>query len=197
MDRVERAFIEIDRKFFLPDRAKRDFLRDSPIPIGYDQTTSQPSLIKKMIRILNPDKNSTVLEIGTGCGYQTALLAKLSKKVYTVEIIPELLDYARGKLNSLKLCNIDFKTGDGNLGWAEFSPFDSIIISAGCSSISAALVDQLAANGTLIAPVGTKRLQYLTVLKKINDGKIHKKTLDPVSFVELIGETGWNNGNPE
>jgi len=191
MNDLENRFINVDRKNFLPEEIKKYYSWDSPLEIGYGQTTSQPSLIIKMIKILNPDENSKVLEIGTGCGYQTALLACVSKTVYTIELIEKLSLFAQKNLSDLDFENIFFRIADGNHGWKEFSPFDRIIISAGSLKVSDELIEQLNINGKLLAPIGGSSFQTLTLIEKDENEKIFTSKYDDVRFVELKGNSGW------
>ena len=181
--KIIKYYNELDRSYFMDEYKNLSHL-DTPFPIGYGQTISQPSLVLKMTILLDVDKDSKVLEIGTGSGYQTALLAKASKIVYTVERIEELYLGAREKLTQAGYTNINFKFGDGSLGWEENAPYDRIMVTASASKLPDRLLDQLAPNGKMVIPVGTD----LLLITKDIDGKIKKETVIKVRFVDLIGD---------
>ena len=166
---------------------------DRPLPIGYDQTISQPSLVLEMTKLLEPEKDSKTLEIGTGSGFQTALLAKMSMEVYTVERIGELMKKAKERLNALNFSNIFYKTGDGSTGWQEHAPYDRIMVTAAAGSLPDELVEQLAIGGRMVIPVGPPYLQELKLVTKTDNGDINIRTVELVRFVELKGQYGWNN----
>ena len=168
---------------------------DNPLPIGYGQTISQPSLVLQMTRELELEKTHKVLEIGTGSGYQTAFLAEFSGEVYTVERIAELSNKAKSRIEGLGYKNVHFKIGDGSYGWSEYAPYDRIIVTAAAGRIPDALIDQLKTGGKMILPVGESDLQELVRVIKKDDGRIDKEYLTLVRFVELVGEYGWG-GNP-
>lgn len=174
--KVHRAMRRVPRADFLPDDLKYLAARDAPLPIGEEQTISQPSLVALMTEALNLRANSRVLEIGTGCGYQTAVLAEIAREVFTIEIRPKLSETAQRTLKKLGYANIRFKTGDGREGWKEFAPFDAILVTAAPREIPSALLEQLKETGTLIIPVGpsegTQRLLCV-------------RNLAPVRFVPL------------
>ncbi|KAF5088411.1 protein-L-isoaspartate(D-aspartate) O-methyltransferase [Acetobacterium wieringae] len=186
-------FVHLDRSYFIDNEMKEFADRDQPLSIGYEQTISQPSLVLEMTQILAPEKNSCVLEIGTGSGYQTALLARFSKMVYTIERIPELSETAQKRLNNLGYKNIVYKIGDGSEGWAEFAPFNRIIVTAAAERIPKELIDQLARGGKMIIPVGPPELQELKLICKDDDGQLRQQTVDLVRFVEMKGKYGWKN----
>jgi protein-L-isoaspartate(D-aspartate) O-methyltransferase len=165
---------------------------DGPLPIGYGQTISQPSLVLEMTRLLSPGMDSKVLEIGTGSGYQTAILAKFSAKVYTVERIAELMEKAKKRLEALNFSNICYKVGDGSKGWQEYAPYDRIMVTAAASLLPKELVDQLAVGGRMVIPVGPPSMQELKLVTKTSKGDVHVQTVTAVRFVELKGEYGWN-----
>jgi len=161
---------------------------DEAIPIGYEQTISQPSLVLEMTLALDLQKESRVLEIGTGSGYQTAMLAPFVQQVYTVERIKPLADQAKQRLQKAGFENIQFKTDDGSIGWKEYAPYDRIIVTAAATTIPVELTEQLAEGGTMIIPAGPPSLQQLLLLNKDADGKISKKVLGEVRFVPLKGK---------
>ena len=190
-DKLLAFYNRLDRSLFLEGEYKSYAGIDSPLPIGHGQTISQPSLVLEMTRMLEVDKNCKVLEIGTGSGYQTALLAEFAGSVYTVERIEELSEQARKRLDDLAYTNIRFKVDDGSVGWAENGPYDRIMVTAAAGSIPKELVEQLKQGGKMIIPVGLKGLQDLTLLSKDADGKIQTKSMGAVTFVELKGPYGW------
>ncbi|KOF12323.1 protein-L-isoaspartate(D-aspartate) O-methyltransferase [Planococcus glaciei] len=161
---------------------------DEALPIGFDQTISQPSLVLEMTLALDLQPDSKVLEIGTGSGFQTALLAEFSEEVYTVESIKELHGRAKERLKEAGFKNIRFQLDDGSMGWQEFAPYDRIMVTAAASTVPAELLDQLNVNGKLLIPVGTPAMQELTLLEKDADGKVTSTVLNYVRFVPLKGK---------
>jgi len=188
---LEAYFCSLDRSFFIDSDIKKCAALDRPLPIGFGQTISQPSLVLEMTRLLAPEKDSKVLEIGTGSGFQTAILAKMSAKVFTVERIEELMEKAKKRLEALKFSNICFKVGDGSKGWPEYAPYDRIMVTAAARVVPDELVSQLAAGGRMVIPVGPPDLQELQLITKTDDGAIHTNTVEMVRFVELKGQYGW------
>lgn len=182
----------LDRSYFIDNEMKEFADLDKPLSIGYEQTISQPSLVLEMTRILEPEMSSRVLEIGTGSGYQTALLARFSKTVYTIERIAELSETAQKRLETLGYTNIVYKIGDGSEGWKENAPFDRIMVTAAAERIPNELIDQLAIGGKMIIPVGQPELQELQLVIKDADGHVHQQTVDLVRFVEMKGKYGWH-----
>lgn len=189
--KLERFFRSLDRAFFLDNEMKRYACLDEPLPIGFGQTISQPSLVLEMTRILSPEKDSKVLEIGTGSGFQTALLAKMSGEVYTIERIPELMEKAKTRLEKLNFSNIHYKVGDGSIGWQENAPYDRIMVTAAASVLPDELVSQLAGGGRMVIPVGPPELQVLKLVVKNEEGKLDISSIELVRFVELKGPYGW------
>lgn len=181
----------LDRAYFIDNEMKIFADLDKPLSIGYEQTISQPSLVLEMTRILEPEMDSRVLEIGTGSGYQSAILARFSKTVYTIERIPELSETAQKRLETLGYRNIVYKIGDGSEGWKENAPFDRIMVTAAAEKIPDELLEQLATGGKMIIPVGPPELQELKLFIKDANGKIHQQTVDLVRFVEMKGKYGW------
>lgn len=190
-DKYHQFFKNLDRSFFLPKEYKKYSASDRPIPIGHNQTASQPSLVLKMTATLGVEKGDKILEIGTGCGYQTAFLAEFAKKVYSVELIEELSKKAQLNLHSLGYNNIEFKIGDGSGGWQEKAPFDKIMVTAAVSKIPKELVIQLKKNGRMIIPIGSKHNQKLVLVTKDKNGNINKEKLESVVFVEFKGKYGF------
>lgn len=180
---VLKAMRKVPRHLFVPKEYESEAYDDNPIPIGYGQTISQPYIVAYMTEIAEPDPSKTVLEIGTGSGYQAAVLAETVKSVYSIEIVPELAMESAERLKKLGYKNITVKYGDGYKGWKEFSPFDIIIVTAAAEQIPQPLIDQLAENGRLVIPVGAPlAVQELILLIK-KDGKIEKRRLTFVRFV--------------
>lgn len=189
MQELEKFFRSLDRSFFLEGEMKKYADLDEPLPIGFGQTISQPSLVLKMTKLLAPEKDSKVLEIGTGSGFQTAILAKMSAKVFTVEKIDELMEKAKKRLEALGFSNIYFKVGDGSKGWREYAPYDRIMVTAAARVLPDELVEQLANGGRMVIPIGPPlQLQELKLITKTDDGDIQIKTAGWVKFVELKGE---------
>ncbi|MGB4590400.1 MAG: protein-L-isoaspartate(D-aspartate) O-methyltransferase [Clostridiaceae bacterium] len=189
---LQEFYEKLDRSFFLEGAIKLAAYVNAPLSIGFGQTISQPSLVLFMTGILDPDKNSKVLEIGTGSGYQTALLAEFSSEVFTIEIIPELSKKAKKRLDEMNYKNIHYKVGDGSEGWSEFAPFDRIMVTAAAEVIPFELVQQLDPNGRMVIPIGPSELQELQVITKDKIGNIHVEVVELVRFVEMVGKYGWN-----
>jgi protein-L-isoaspartate(D-aspartate) O-methyltransferase len=184
--RLIQAMLKIPRHMFVPEDLRESAYGDNPIPIGMDQTISQPYIVALMTELLRLKEKEKVLEVGTGSGYQTAILAEMGCEVYTVEILEPLLQKARKALESLGYDNIRYRTGDGYKGWEEFSPFDAIIVTAAPDHIPQPLIDQLKINGRMIIPVGDL-YQELVLIKKKEKG-VDMKTITPVRFVPMTGE---------
>ncbi|MEW6556305.1 MAG: protein-L-isoaspartate(D-aspartate) O-methyltransferase [Elusimicrobiota bacterium] len=185
--KVLQAMLKVERYKFVPKQYQKNAYDDTPLPIGYGQTISQPYIVALMTQLLNLKGNEKVLEIGTGSGYQAAILAELCKNggaVYTIEIIPELGKGAEKLLNTMGYKNISVKIDDGYLGWPEYAPFDGIIVTCAPDEIPQPLIDQLKDSGKMVIPVG-EFWQELILVKKIK-GKIIKKSIIPVRFVPMI-----------
>jgi protein-L-isoaspartate(D-aspartate) O-methyltransferase len=178
------------RHLFVGEALMEQAYGDFPLPIGKEQTISQPYIVAEMTQALQPKKEDRVLEIGTGSGYQTAVLAEIVYRVYTVERIRLLLDKARRIFDMFHYHNIVTKYSDGTFGWADESPFDGIIVTAGAPEVPEILVKQLAPGGRMVIPVGKQHTQELLVLNK-NENGIHQTTLGGCRFVKLVGEHGW------
>lgn len=179
------AIESVPRHLFVPDEYRDRAYDDGPLPIGYGQTISQPYIVAYMTELLNVGPDDIVLEIGTGSGYQAAVLSKIVKKVYTVEIIEELGLAAKERLKALNYDNVEVKIGDGYYGWEEHAPYDGIIVTAASEHIPPPLIKQLKDNCNMIIPVGSPfNIQNLMLVKK-SGGKITTKSLIPVRFVPL------------
>ncbi len=189
MTAVTRAVRAVHREEFLPPQQRAHAADDAPLPIGYAQTISQPSLVEEMTRELQLTDRSRVLEIGTGSGYQTAILAEIAAEIFTVERIPELADAARERLERLGYSNIRYRVGDGALGWPEAAPFDGIVVTAAPADVPAPLTEQLAPNGRMVIPVGPRvDAQRLLLVTKDAGGRIRQQELFGVRFVPLVSE---------
>jgi protein-L-isoaspartate(D-aspartate) O-methyltransferase len=191
--RVILAMLKVKRHEFVDEALAARAYGDSSLPIGYGQTISQPYIVARMSEALELDPGMKVLEIGTGSGYQAAILAEMGAEVYSVERIRPLYIEALNRLIRLRYFNVKLKLSDGTLGWEEFAPYDRIIVAAGGPDIPYPLLEQLRDPGIMVVPVGKeKRKQHLIKILK-RDGKYFKKDLGPVQFVELVGEFGWKN----
>ncbi|MBN2484083.1 MAG: protein-L-isoaspartate(D-aspartate) O-methyltransferase [Candidatus Omnitrophica bacterium] len=190
--KVVDAFLSVPREYFVPDILMPDAYTDRPLSIGYDQTISQPYIVALMTELLDLGSSDKVLEIGTGSGYQTAILAAIGCSVYSVERIPELAEKAEKILKTLKL-NVSLKVDDGTEGWPEHSPYDKIIVTAAATVIPQPLIEQLSSPGTLIMPVGESFQQTLTILKKTPTGKSERTSAGGCIFVPLIGKYAPGN----
>ncbi|MFH0791313.1 MAG: protein-L-isoaspartate(D-aspartate) O-methyltransferase [Candidatus Omnitrophota bacterium] len=189
--RVLDAFLKVPRHKFVSDEAQSSAYADYPLPIGENQTISQPYMVALMSQLLELKGDEKVLEIGTGSGYQAAILAELSRTVYSIERIPSLAEKAEKLLNELGYTNIKIKVDDGTLGWQESSPFDAIIVTAASPEIPQALIKQLADSGRLVLPVGQAFSQTLVLVKK-DKGRVETKEICGCVFVPLIGKYGYN-----
>lgn len=189
---IYKFYKQLDRAYFIENESKPFSHYDEALPIGHGQTISQPSLVLQMTLSLAPDKNCRTLEIGTGSGYQTALLAEFSDKVFTVEKISELSASARKRLDKLGYKNIEYLIGDGSTGWPLHAPYDRIMVTAAARQVPEELIEQLNTNGCMIIPVGESYSQDLLLIKKDESGKISRETVNKVIFVELIGKYGWS-----
>ena len=188
--RVLEAFLKVPRERFVPARERMHAYADRPLPIGFGQTISQPYMVAIMLEALQLSGREKVLEIGTGSGYQTALLAELAREVYTVDIIPELVDQARWVLKDLGYRNVRFRVGDGGEGWPEHAPFDRILVSAAMPEVPPPLLDQLADGGILVGPVGDLMEQDLVRLRRRGEA-FTRESLGRCAFVPLRGKWGF------
>jgi protein-L-isoaspartate(D-aspartate) O-methyltransferase len=184
---VLRAMREIPRHLFLPASVRELAYDDRPVPIGHGATISQPYIVAWMTELLEPRKAQRVLEIGTGSGYQAAVLAELVRHVYTIEIVPELAQSAQRLLEKLGYRNITVRQGDGYRGWPDEAPFDRVILTAAPRELPQTLIDQIAPGGRLVAPVGGSVFaQELVVVDKRPDGSIRRRSVGGVAFVPMV-----------
>ena len=185
------AFSKVEREKFVPSGLQRSTYNDFPLSIGEEQTISQPYIAALMTQNLKLRKDDKILEIGTGSGYQTAILAELSKMVYSVERIKTLAEKAKKKLKELGYTNVKILVGDGTMGWEEFSPYDRILVTAGAKRVPLPLINQLKEEGIMVIPVGGAYSQQLKIIQK-EKNKIKSDTLERCIFVPLIGKYGWS-----
>ena len=194
---ILQLFDQVPRHLFLPQGVWPRAYEDAPIPIGYSQTASQPSLQALYLSILKPTTDETVLEIGTGSGFLTALLALTANRVYSVERVRELSARARVALDELRLKNVALMVGDGTIGWRKYAPFDVIVVSAASPSIPKAFLDQLGEGGRMLIPVGSMEDQELILVRR-EDGEIQQEVIQGgCTFVPLLGRFAWASEHPE
>jgi protein-L-isoaspartate(D-aspartate) O-methyltransferase len=186
-ERVLGAMERVPRHRFVPEELQSLAYTDQPLPIGHDQTISQPYIVALMTYESRPQPQSRALDVGTGSGYQAAVLAEVCQDVYSIEIVPQLADDAAKRLASLGYGHVTVRSGDGYRGWPEHAPFDVIIVAAAPDHVPQPLVDQLATGGRLVIPVG-RYFQNLLVLEKRTDGSLHRRNIAPVAFVPMTGE---------
>lgn len=189
--KVLAALRKVPRHLFVSEALMDQAYNDCPLPIGEQQTISQPFIVAEMTQALQLSKDDRVLEIGTGSGYQAAVLAEIVSKVYTVERHHSLFLRTRKLFDDLNYFNIVTKYSDGTLGWKAESPFDAIIVTAGSPKIPTALTDQLAVGGRMVIPVGDHHSQNLILIHKTNEG-IQEESLGRCRFVKLVGKDGWH-----
>ncbi|MCX7147441.1 MAG: protein-L-isoaspartate(D-aspartate) O-methyltransferase [Sulfuritalea sp.] len=186
--RVMDALRQTPRDEFVPHELRYGAYANRPLPIGHGQTISQPYVVALMTGLIQPQPEDVVLEIGTGSGYQAAILSPLVKQVYSMEIIEELAGQASERLQRLGYHNVDVRTGNGRLGWPEHAPYDAILVTAAATRVPPALIEQLKPGGTLVIPVGLQHVaQDLLVIRKRSDGSLEEKHVLPVVFVPLTG----------
>jgi protein-L-isoaspartate(D-aspartate) O-methyltransferase len=183
---VLRAMRTVPRHEFVPEHLRDEAYNDHPLSIGYGATISQPYIVAAMTELLQPAAHHRVLEIGTGSGYQAAVLSLLVKDVYSIEIVPQLATSSEATLRRLGYANVHVRQGDGYKGWPEFAPFDGIILTAAPPDIPQALINQLRPGGRLVAPVGGGGEQQLMLLEKDRDGKVRRRAVFPVMFVPMV-----------
>jgi len=190
-ERVTAAMSKVPRHEFVPAWERPSAYADRPLPIGHGQTISQPFIVALMTDLVDVRPGDTVLEVGTGCGYQAAVLAELAKAVYTIEIVEPLGREAAERLERLGYNNVTAKIGDGYQGWPEHAPFDAIIVTAAPRDVPEPLIDQLKLGGRLVVPVGGQiGVQTLLVLEKQRDGTVKRRNVLAVRFVPLVDQSG-------
>lgn len=187
-DRVLAAILKVPRHKFVPQRLERFAYEDGPLPIGHEQTISQPYIVALMTELACVGPEDKVLEIGTGSGYQAAILAELAREVYTIELLKPLADSSRARLKEMGYENIQVNCGDGYLGWEEFAPYDAIIVTCAPDQVPQVLLEQLSLGGRLVIPVGTL-FQELKLITKTKNG-IKEESVIPVRFVPMIRSQG-------
>jgi len=187
---VAAAMLQVPREAFVSPHQADLAYANRPLPIGHGQTISQPVIVALMTQLLRPRAGLKLLEVGTGSGYQAAILAALGAEVFTVETIPELAETARCQIHQLGYERVHVRRGDGSLGWPEEAPFDAIIVTAAGPRIPEALVDQLGPGGRMVIPVGGPGFQTLKLIEKAADGGVHSRDVLPVAFVPLVGTSG-------
>jgi len=189
---VLNVMTKVPRHEFVPENMASVAYEDSALPIEGGQTISQPFMVAVMTQLLNLDKGKKVLEVGTGSGYQAAVLAEIAGHVYTIETIASLSHKAQDVINKLGYKNVEFIVGDGTQGYAQAAPYDAIIVTAAAPSIPSALTEQLSEGGTLVVPVGNRWKQTLNIVKKSGDKLTVEEKIDCV-FVPLLGKYGWKS----
>jgi len=189
--RVLRAMEAVPRHAFVPEELRDRAYADGPLPIGHGQTISQPYIVALMTQVAEVEPGRKVLEVGTGSGYQAAVLAELGARVFTIEIVEGLARTAADRLRRLAYEEVHVRHGDGYRGWPSEAPFDAIVVTAAPDDIPDALVDQLAPGGRMVVPVGPRfGIQHLTVVEKSEDGRTTERSLLPVRFVPMVREPG-------
>jgi len=190
-ERVISALEAVPRHLFVPDYLRHDAYRDRALPIACEQTISQPSVVARMSEDLSVREDDSVLEIGTGSGYQTAILALLARRVFSIERLGPLAREAIGRMQALELPNVKIQVFDGTVGWGGAAPFDRILVTAAAPRVPDALLSQLAPGGRLVIPEGNRDGQRLVIYRKTRLGTVARTLGEPVRFVPLIGRHGW------
>jgi protein-L-isoaspartate(D-aspartate) O-methyltransferase len=189
---ILRLFEQIPRHEFIPEAVWHRAYEDVPVPIGFGQTASQPSLQALYMQLLELKPTDRVLEIGTGSGFQTAILARLVDRVYSVERLRELSVRARAAMDRLRISNVALLVGDGSIGWSRYAPYDAILVAAAAPEIPEPLIEQLAVGGRMLVPVGDLEMQRLVLVTHTPDGIEEQEVLD-CTFVPLLGRFGWED----
>ena len=189
-DSILKAFKKVPRHKFVPSKYRKYAYDDRPLPIAKNQTISQPYIVAEMIDAMDIDQSDSVLEIGIGSGYAGAVLSRIVKRVYGVELHQKLVSEANDRFDKLGYDNIEIKQGDGTKGWEEYSPYAGIMVSAAAPEIPGALLEQLEEGGYLIIPLGQRHIQNLTRIKKVGDG-YQQENMEMVRFVPLVNKEGW------
>jgi protein-L-isoaspartate(D-aspartate) O-methyltransferase len=193
-ERVLAAMRKVHRHLFVKDHLRNQAYGDHALPIGASQTISQPYIVARMTEMLEVRLEHSVLEIGTGSGYQTAILALLARRVYSLERIAELAQQAIPRMRQLGLDNVKIQVFDGTVGWSEWAPYDRIMVTAGAPKVPEPLLEQLAPGGMLLVPEGPMQAQRLVLYKKSARGEIRRREGEEVAFVPLLGRHGWKAG---
>ena len=191
--RVLDAIQKIPRHRFVPEHVRAQAYGDHALPIGSSQTISQPYIVARMSELLAVKPEHSILEIGSGSGYQTAILAHLARRVYSLERIADLAHQAIQRMRELGLDNVKVQTFDGTVGWSDVAPFDRIMVTAGSPQVPPPLLEQLRVGGRLLIPEGARNEQILVVYRKLRQG-LRRTVHEPVTFVPLIGRHGWDGG---
>lgn len=184
------VFDRVPRHLFVPEAVRHRAYEDAPVPIGFGQTASQPSLQAFYMQVLGVRPRDRVLEVGTGSGYQTAILAHLADRVHSIERVRELATRARGALDSLRISNVAILVGDGTIGWSRYAPYDKILVAAAAPDIPRPLLEQMADGGRMLVPVGGRGGQRLVLVTRRGDRWEEEEVMD-VTFVPLLGRFGW------
>lgn len=191
-----RLFDEVPRHLFVPEGVWPRAYEDAPLPIGFGQTASQPSLQALYLDILKPTRDDTVLELGTGSGFLTALLAQLADRVYSIERVRQLSQRARRVLDDVGCRNVALMVGDGTIGWRKYAPFDVMVVSAAAPRVPEVLIEQLADGGRMLVPVGDRETQTLTLVRKQGSMVSHEELDGSMRFVPLIGRFAFDLESP-
>lgn len=190
---VLRAFDTVPRHLFLPESVIHRAYEDAAVPIGFGQTASQPSLQALYMELLDLQPHHRVLEIGTGSGHQTAVLAQLVRNVYSIERVRELSVKVRDALDRMRISNVALLVGDGTIGWSKYAPYDAVLVAAAAPEVPEPLVRQLTIGGRMVVPVGGRDSQRLVLVTRTENGYDQERVTD-VTFVPLLGRFGWNDG---
>lgn len=190
---VLRAFDEVPRHLFVPTGVRHRAYEDAALPIGSGQTISQPSIHALYLDVLRLTGRERVLEIGTGSGFQTALLARLAAQVFTIERVAALMERAKDVLRALQVNNVSYLVGDGTIGWREYGPYDAILVGAGSPTVPQPLIDQLAVGGRLLCPIGNRDKQEVVLVTRDVSG-VRSVVVTDARFVPLVGTHGWVDG---
>ncbi len=190
-ERVLAAMRKVPRHLFVKDTLRIQAYGDHALPIGGGQTISQPYIVARMSELLEVKPEHSVLEVGTGSGYQTAVLAQLARRVYSLELVPELVQTAIPRMRQLGLDNVKIQVFDGTVGWSEWAPYDRILVTAGAPKVPEPLLGQLAPGGALVVPEGNLAVQRLVLYRKSARGGIRRLEGEEVAFVPLLGRHGW------
>jgi protein-L-isoaspartate(D-aspartate) O-methyltransferase len=190
--RVLEAMRQVPRHLFVPAHMNSQAYGDHALPIGAEQTISQPYVVARMTELLKVEPGHSVLEVGTGSGYQTAILSKLAKRVFSLERISDLAHKAIDRMRSLGLDNVKIQTFDGTVGWSDMAPFDRILVTAGAPKAPQPLLEQLRPGGRLLIPEGGREEQKLVVYRKLRQGGVRRSEGETVMFVPLVGRHGWD-----